>query len=249
MGRLSTGIIAIGGGGFAIALVVDTTGSMYDADAQLQRTCSALVGQLDAVVGGSYPAAVADYKDWNELSGGFEETDYAYQLHTDFTSSRAGIYGAIATIPPPGAGGDVPEAALTALMRTIGLSWSGGERWIFVLTDADFHDPETNTGYSTGSVVAAALNRRIRVVTLLADYAHEAPWATLTAATGGALVVSDLAAPPAYLAAQVVYAMGFRAPALAVASPAPRPARAALFSAPAPGPRGNYPEPTPQGAP
>ncbi|MFQ4144222.1 vWA domain-containing protein [Chlorogloeopsis sp. ULAP02] len=137
-----------------LAFVFDTTGSMGSYIGTVQQTAKDILNKLD-VSGLNYRVAVTDYKD-------FGGSDYPYRPVLPFSSNQAAITSAINSLSSVSGGGDTPESAYSALIRTIqgeGIGeWEEDaySRSIILLTDAPPHDPETYTGYTAEDVIAAA---------------------------------------------------------------------------------------------
>ena len=134
-----------------LALVVDTTGSMYDSIAQVQQDMKEVLAELDAS-GMDYKIAIVDYRDFPERTGW--SADYPYKVQLDFTNDYDAIYDAIDSLTL-GDGGDWDETIYSALMDGLDeLSWrnSAGKAAI-VMGDAPALDPEPITGYTRAMVI------------------------------------------------------------------------------------------------
>jgi hypothetical protein len=134
-----------------IAFTFDTTGSMLPYLQTVKQAARGILRELDAS-GANYRVAVTDYKDF---------PDYPYGAVLPFSSDQSAITSAIDSFDALG-GGDLPESAYSALIRTIqgeGIgAWDADadSRSIILLTDAAPHDPESETGYTAKDVIAAA---------------------------------------------------------------------------------------------
>ncbi|MFN8103195.1 MAG: PKD domain-containing protein [Acidimicrobiia bacterium] len=157
-----------------LAIVVDTTGSMWDdidavKAAATDITSTLLQGDVDAHI------AVVDYKDDGD----------AYQARVDvgLTADAGAVVGAIDSLYADG-GGDTPESVYSGVMTALGLGFRTDvdKKAVIVMGDAPAKDPEPVTGYTLAAVLSAAADGGIDVSSAPDGPARAAP-AAGTAAT------------------------------------------------------------------
>ncbi|HVZ72470.1 MAG TPA: hypothetical protein VHJ20_08855 [Polyangia bacterium] len=121
-----------------LALVVDTTGSMGDELAFLQREMAAILGQVSR----DFPGVA---QRWSAIF--YRDTQDEYVVRTfDFTSSIDTIQTELAAQSAAG-GGDLPEAPDQALAKLSTLSWRPDSvaRMAFWIADAPHHAAQATT--------------------------------------------------------------------------------------------------------
>jgi chitodextrinase len=137
-----------GATGADLAIVFDTTGSMWGAidDAKAQATDLAQ-RWLDFFHNGR--VALIDFKDQGD--------PYVARVDLGLTSNIADFQTAVNDLTADG-GGDYPEAELSGVMTALdGLDWrSGATKAEIVITDAPGKDPEPVTGYTRDQVAQHA---------------------------------------------------------------------------------------------
>lgn len=156
-----TGVDLSGAGGIGdmatdldVAFVVDTTGSMGGAIAQVQTELSALVNQL-ATTTSSYRVGVVSYRDFPERTG--SSIDYPSRVDLGFSSSLPDIQGAIDKLQANG-GGDWPESVFSGIATALDLSWRPGVSKIaLVVGDAPALSPEPISGLTASEIVRRSI--------------------------------------------------------------------------------------------
>ncbi len=131
-----------------VVVVMDTTGSMGPSISGAKQVA---INYIDALAnsGIDYRAAVVDYKD--KLSD-----PYASRVDLGFTTDRTAIVNATNALYASG-GGDLPEDVYSGIMTAVNLPWRNGvKKVILLMGDAGPHDPESGTGFTLNSVIAAA---------------------------------------------------------------------------------------------
>lgn len=129
-------------------IVMDTTGSMGTS---IQGFKNAMINYVNALenAGTDYRVAVVDYKDKLYDS-------YASRVDLGFSKTQTDIVSAINGLYASG-GGDTPEDVYSGVMSAVNLPWRNGAKKVIILVgDAGPHDPESQTGYTLHSVIAAA---------------------------------------------------------------------------------------------
>lgn len=171
-------IIGVGTAGLDVAVVIDTTGSMGDDIAAARSIASQIGGDVVAQRG---RVAIVEYRDFGD--------PFVARVDSALSSNIDAFRSTLDALTVDG-GGDTPEALLSALMEAFdNLAWKGGAtKAAVVLTDADFHDPESATGFTLASVARRSLeidpvNVYPVVPTFLADY-----YQPLADATSGKVV-------------------------------------------------------------
>jgi PEP-CTERM motif len=167
-----TGVISAGTPTTASAdvmFIVDTTGSMGSAIAEVDSALSSTVAQLSAL--GSIATGAAQYKDLaNSPSDGFNyQLDQAITTNSSLTQSAIGAFTA-------GGGGDDPEQGLFALQSATtdpATGWQAGAKKIEVIVgDAPSHDtahPVAAGGVSVGSVATTLVENGVTLIALNAS--------------------------------------------------------------------------------
>lgn len=166
-------------GDVQVAFVIDTTGSMGGAIGNIQSALTTVVNTLASK--NSFRAAVVEYKD-------AESDAFGARVVLPLSSDTAAVSSAINSLSANG-GGDTPEYVYSGVMAAVGLSWNMQlPRTIVLVGDAAPKNPESRTGYSQSSVIAAAnaLGIRVIVVPLASD--ATAPFQALADGTNGALL-------------------------------------------------------------
>ena len=145
--------------------LIDNSGSYSDDMVSIRNQAAGVAAKIQA----AFPTArfgVATFRDFPFSSFG-QAGDTAFQVVLPFTSNVTNFVNAIMGIPPPDGGADGPEAqyeavfqALTGLGRDLdgdniagnspgeiapsNLGWvPGHHRLLYLLTDADFHNSDT----------------------------------------------------------------------------------------------------------
>ena len=139
-----------------LALVVDTTGSMWDDIAAAKSAAGAMASSLEGV---DARVSIIDYRDFPRWPYG-SNYDYEYHDVLGFTSDQTEIAAGIQRLYL-GNGMDWRESVYSGLMHTIDGSSLGGWRvqpnkFIILIGDAPPHDPEPFTGYVMQDVLDAA---------------------------------------------------------------------------------------------
>jgi hypothetical protein len=162
--------------------LIDNSGSYGDDMPQIQAQAAAVTAKIQA----AFPTArfgLATFRDFPFSPFG-QSGDTAFQVVLPFTSNVGNFLTALAGIPSPDGGVDGPEAqyeavfqALTGLGRDLdgdniagnspgeiapsSLGWvAGRHRLLYLLTDADFHDSDTES--YPGTVKKAAGRNTVR---------------------------------------------------------------------------------------
>lgn len=165
-----------------IAVVIDSTGSMWDEIEGVKEDVAALAQQI-AAVDPDYRLALVDYKDSPD-----QESAYQSRLDTDFTTDIPIFEAALDSLEAEG-GGDEPESVYSGLMTALNLNWRAGSKKIVIqIGDAPAKDPEPITGYTLRSVQAKALSVDPATVdTIQSGEGSEAQesFSQIAAATGG----------------------------------------------------------------
>ncbi len=167
-----------------VVLLVDTTGSMGGAIANVKTNLHAVITNVKA----SQPSAqfaVASYRDEGD---GAELFQVAQNLTADEPSVQAGVDSLAA-----GGGGDLPEAWINGLFQvsTGAIAYRPGSSRIVVLVgDAPSHDP--SAGHSLADATAALGTASTRVVAVdIAALDSTGQATAVVTATGGSLVPVD----------------------------------------------------------
>ncbi|WP_083602417.1 vWA domain-containing protein [Hydrococcus rivularis] len=143
-----------------LALLFDTTGSMWDDLDQVKNSATDIVNQLFADIPDSR-VAIADYRDFpSDIYGNYG--DYPYNAVLPFSDKLTNITSAINSVAI-GDGGDWSESAYSGLVNVIKGNGIGGwrdeaKKAIILFTDAPPHDPEPFTSYTAQSIIDAAKN-------------------------------------------------------------------------------------------
>lgn len=147
--------------GLDIAFVVDTTGSMVDELAYLQKELESIATTArDTFSSLAIRFALVVYRD----------DDQEYVTRTfDFTSD-VGTFANDLALQQATGGGDFPEAVFDAMKAMQGLSWRGTDenvaRVAFLLADAAPHDAD---GENTLATAAALREQGIRLYSIAAS--------------------------------------------------------------------------------
>ncbi len=137
-----------GPAGADLAIVFDTTGSMWNAIADAQAQATAVAQQwLTFFPGGR--VALVDFKDQGD--------PYVARVDLGLTGNIGDFQNAVNQLTATG-GGDTPEAQLSGVMAALdGLDWkAGATKAEIVITDAPGKDPEPVTGYTRDQVAQHA---------------------------------------------------------------------------------------------
>ncbi|MEV8506390.1 vWA domain-containing protein [Actinoplanes sp. NPDC051475] len=164
-----------------VVLLVDTTGSMGGAIANVRDNLHAVITNVRA----SQPSAefaVASYRD---------ETDGAelFQVRQNMTASEADVQAGVDSLVA-GGGGDLPEAWLNGLVQvsTGAIDYrTGSSRIVVVVGDAPSHDPSAGHTLTEAIADLTADNARVVAVNVGALDADGQATAVVNA-TGGSLV-------------------------------------------------------------
>lgn len=125
-----------------IGFIIDTTGSMWDDIDAVKSAATNIINQILAEEGNRI--AVIYY---NDPGSGVLQT---------LTDDKAAAISAINSLGASG-GGDFPELVYSGIMKGIALDWNeNASKSLIVMGDAPPKDPEPGTGFTLGSVLAAA---------------------------------------------------------------------------------------------
>lgn len=170
-----------------IALVVDTTGSMEGAIAQVRTDLTRLVEPLEAMTN-SYRVAVVSYRDFPQRTG--EAGDYPARVDLPFTSNLAWIQTAINSLTAEG-GGDWPETVFSGIQTAINLPWRPGVTKIaIVIGDAPPLSPEPISGLTAQQLVANSIAiDPVQVIGVnLSNLNDNGTMEAIAAGTGGTII-------------------------------------------------------------
>ncbi len=140
---------ALGTGGAELAIVIDTTGSMWwaldDAKASATELAEAWLASLP-----NGRVALAQYRDHGD--------SFVARVELQLSNDVAAFQAAVDALEAD-EGGDIPEAVYSGIMTTLNeLDWrSGATKAMVVIADAPGKDPEPVTGYTQADVVNRAL--------------------------------------------------------------------------------------------
>jgi hypothetical protein len=169
-----------------VVLLVDTTGSMDGAIANVKTNLHAVIANVKS----SQPTAqfaVASYRDEDDGADLFR---VAQNLTADEPSVQAGVDSLVA-----GGGGDFPEAWINGLFQvsTGAIAYRpGSSRIVVVVGDAPSHDPSAGHTLADATAALGAASTRVVAVDVAAlDSAGQA--SAVSTATGGSLVPVDAA--------------------------------------------------------
>jgi hypothetical protein len=169
-----------------IVLLVDVTGSMGDAIANVRTGLANIIATVKA----SQPTAqfaVAAYRDFTDP----DPFTVRQQLTADGALLQTAVNGLVA-----GGGGDEPEAWINALWE-VGTSAipfrPDSSRVVVLVGDAPSHDP--SGGHSLGDAINALLGKKIRVIAVNVGFQRldlNGQATAVTEATGGVIIASDV---------------------------------------------------------
>jgi len=140
---------ATGTGGADLAIVFDTTGSMFWHIADAKANATALAeAWLTSLPNGR--VALVQYRDHGDA--------FVARLELELTNDVAAFQAAVDGLVAQG-GGDTPEAVYSGMMAALNeLDWrTGATKALVVIADAPGKDPEPVTGYTQADVVNRAL--------------------------------------------------------------------------------------------
>ena len=152
--------------GLDLAFVIDTTGSMFDDIDAVKVAATDIVNTIDSKLD-DYRIAVISYEDfpvspYGAASCGDATFHDVLAFSTDKTAAVSGIQGLFLRC-----GADLPESVYSALMHAIDGTSLGGwrketdvddiKKAIVLMGDAPGHDPEPFTGFTSATVIAAAV--------------------------------------------------------------------------------------------
>lgn len=159
-----------------VAIIIDATGSMQGMIADYKAEAKKLATRIKASGG---KVALFKYRD---LQQGF----YPKQL-CDFSCTLEDFDHQLSAITA-GDGGDDAESALSAINLALNsLDWTNGAtKSVVLLTDAGYHNPDFDT-----TTLAQIVKRSLEIdpvnIYILTNSATKSQYATLAAATGGAV--------------------------------------------------------------
>ena len=169
-----------------LCFVVDTTSSMDDDVAQLNKDLAKYIAVLKEKCTKDYRIALIDYRDNPMMT--FDFDDYPYKVRLDFTNKTKKIYDAFAKLDM-GYGGDWEETAFSAIIEGGDkLSWrSDAAKIMVVITDAPAQDPEYVSGYDSSDAKSFLKDEGIMlfVIDSANDREVKACFSPLCKATGG----------------------------------------------------------------
>lgn len=163
--------------GIDVAFVIDTTASMGDELAYVQREIVSIEGRIHAQAPDTRFGVVI-YRD-----RGDEYVTRSTPLHADPNVARDAIANANAD-----GGGDIPEAVAEALEATVELGWradSSVAKVVFWIADAE---EDTGTGPRVANAIRAAAAHGVHIYPIAASGASERAERTMRSAaqfTGG----------------------------------------------------------------
>ena len=173
-----------------IVLLVDSTGSMGSAIANVQAGMTTIISSVKAVQPDAQ-FAVADYKDF--LSDDPYGSDpYGFRVDTGLTSDATAATNAVNAITADG-GGDAPESQLNALWQIGGGGGAitfrpGSSRIVVWFGDAPGHDPSNTHTRADAIASLNGVNAQVLAVNVGDSQLDSSGQATaITAATNGSL--------------------------------------------------------------
>lgn len=154
------------GGGLDLAILIDTTSSMWDDIDAAKARAAEIVGQVKTKNPNSR-IAVIEYRDFPSRTG--DDRDFPYHDVLPFTFDADQAVAAINALTL-GYGGDIPETRNCALMHVMASDTCAGngeastlgpwrpdvEKAIIYLTDAPALSPEPFTNFTNAGVLAEA---------------------------------------------------------------------------------------------
>lgn len=140
--------LTVGTAGLDVSVLVDTTGSMSPYVGSAQSSALSIAQKVFEQPNGR--VSLVQYKDHGD--------SLVSQIEVPFTRSAAAFQAGVDVLGAAG-GGDTPEAVNSAFMTAFNdLSWQfGATKIAVVIADAEGHDPEPVTGYTSTDVLQAAL--------------------------------------------------------------------------------------------
>ncbi len=198
-----------------IVLMQDETGSMGDDIGALKALAPQIWDSIEDITTAEFAMSVVGFRDYARSPYG-DSGDWVYRLLGDLTSDRPTFVNAVNVLTASG-GSDTPESQYAALNYLLTPSHpcidsngdgdcldpqdtltnqqpdfrSGTTRVVLLATDADFHDPDFDSGYPGpfgSDVLARVLDSRAIVIGLVPGGAGALPQLDeLAAATGGSV--------------------------------------------------------------
>ena len=143
-----------------VAFAIDTTGSMGPyigaASAAAISIADTTYDRADARIG------LVEYKDLYSSCPGDE---FAARVVTPFTTDSSTFASGIDTLRATG-GCDFPESVYSGIMTALEMPWrTDARKAAIVMGDARPHDPEQVTGYTAASVISAARDGGVPIIT------------------------------------------------------------------------------------